>query len=103
MYFAFEIITDTKTNFASIVKTVQRFRNMLHLSQIALFLSVNEQRWSWNCSRYRLSTKGQLQNMLMNFQNQSILPPFCSTHLRVQAEGYTAQQNSVKYVAQTVM
>ena len=39
--------------------------------------------------------------MLMNFQNQSI-PSFCSTHLRVQAEGYTAQRNSVKDVAKNV-
>ena len=68
---------------------------MLHLSQMVLFLSVNG--GPCNCSRYRLSTKGQLQNMLMNFQNQSI-PSFCSTHLRVQAEEYTAQRNSVKDV-----
>ena len=73
---------------------------MLHLSQMVLFLSVNG--GLWNCARYRLSTKGQLQNMLMNFQNQSI-PPFCSIHLRVHAEGYTAQRNSVKYVAKNVM
>ena len=52
---------------------------MLHLSQMVLFLSGNG--GPWNCARYRLSTKGQyLQNMLMNFQNNSI-PSFCSTHL----------------------
>ena len=53
---------------------------MLHLSQMVLFLSGNG--GTWNCARYRLSTKGQyLQNiMLMNFQNHSI-PSFCSTHL----------------------
>ena len=39
--------------------------------------------------------------MLMNFQNQSI-PSFCSTHLRVQADGYTVQRNSIKYVAKNV-
>ena len=39
--------------------------------------------------------------MLMNFQNQSI-PSFCSTHLRVQAEEYSAQRNSVKDVAKNV-
>ena len=39
--------------------------------------------------------------MLMNFKNQSI-PSFCSTHLRVQVEGYTAQRNSVKDVANNV-
>ena len=76
--FCTEINTDTKT-IASIVKTVQRFINMLHLSQMVLFLSGNG--GPWNCARYRLSTKGQyLQNMLMNFQNHSI-PSFCSTHL----------------------
>ena len=45
-------------------------------------------------------TDCQLQNMSMNFQNQSITS-FCSTHLRVQAEGYTAQRYSVKDAAKT--
>ena len=40
--------------------------------------------------------------MSMNLQNQSI-SYFCGTHLRVHAEGYTAQRNSVKYVAKNAM
>ena len=75
---------------------------MLHLSQMVLFLSGNG--GSWNCARYRLSTKGQyLQNMLMHFQNHSI-PYFCSTHLLGGSrQRDTAQRNSAKDVAKIVM
>ena len=83
-YFVLEVNTGTKT-IASIVKTVQRFINVLHLSQTVLFLSGNG--GSWNCARYRLSIKGQyLQNTLMNFQNHSI-PSFCNTHLLEEGPG----------------
>ena len=55
--FALKVSTDTKT-ITSIVKTVQRFRNMLHLSQMVLFLILNS--GPWNCARYILSIKDQL-------------------------------------------
>ena len=74
---------------------------MLHLSQIVLFLSVNGQRWSVKLLKIQIVHQGSIKNMLMNFQNQSI-PSFCSTQLRVQAKGYTAQRNSVKDVAENV-
>ena len=55
--FALEVSTDTKT-IASIVKTVQRFRNMLLLNQMVLFLSANGQRWSVKLLKIQIVHQG---------------------------------------------
>ena len=60
IFLALEVSTDTKT-IASIVRTVERLRNMLHMSHTVLFPNGNG--GPWNCTRYRLSTKCQLQNV----------------------------------------
>ena len=57
--FALEVSTDTKT-ITSIVKTVQRFRNLLHLSQMVLFLSVNGQRWSVELFKIQIVHQGSV-------------------------------------------
>ena len=95
--FALEVSTDTKTIACKNCPEIQE-----HASPEPDG-TVIECQWTTVYRGTVQDTDCQLQNMSMNFQNQSITS-FCSvTHLRVQAEGYTAQRNSVKDAAKTVM
>ena len=76
---------------------------MLLLSQVVLFLSVNGHLWS--VELFKIQMVNVHQGSVAEYVDElskSVNTFFCSTHLRVQAERYTAQRNSVKDVAKNV-